>query len=91
MRETQVRFLEEGMATHTSILAWRILRQRILLRQSSLVGYSPWGCKELDMTEVTEHSCTKAHVSFHVSFIHAGMLHETMQLGNFAVACSVEN
>ena len=21
--------------------------------QRSLVGYSPWGCKELDMTEVT--------------------------------------
>ena len=21
--------------------------------QSSLVGYSPWGCKELDMTEAT--------------------------------------
>ena len=24
--------------------------------QSNLVGYSPWGHKELDMTEVTEHS-----------------------------------
>ena len=23
----------------------------------SLVGYSPWGCKELDTTEVTEHAC----------------------------------
>ena len=23
----------------------------------SLVGYSPWGCKELDTTEVTEHTC----------------------------------
>ena len=23
--------------------------------QRSLVGYSPWGCKELDMTEATEH------------------------------------
>ena len=33
------------MATHSSILAWRIPRAR------SLVGYSPWGCKELDMTE----------------------------------------
>ena len=37
--------LEESMATHSSILAWRILMPR------SLVGYSPWGCKELDMTE----------------------------------------
>ena len=25
--------------------------------QRRLVGYSPWGCKELDMTEVTEHAC----------------------------------
>ena len=31
---------EEGMATHSSILAWRIPWQR------SLVGYSPWCCKE---------------------------------------------
>ena len=33
--------LEEGMATHSSILA------------CSLTGYGPWGCEELDMTEVT--------------------------------------
>ena len=26
--------------------------------QSSLVGYSPWGCKELDTTEATQHTCT---------------------------------
>ena len=38
--------LEEEMATHSSILAWRIHGQR------SLVGYSPWGHKESDMTEV---------------------------------------
>ena len=37
--------LEEGMATHSSILAWRIPGQR------SLVGYSPWGHKESDMTK----------------------------------------
>ena len=36
--------LEEGMATHSSILAWRI-------RQRSLVGYSPQCRKELDATE----------------------------------------
>ena len=39
--------LEEGKATHSSIFAWRIHGQR------GLVGYSPWGCKELDMTEAT--------------------------------------
>ena len=26
--------------------------------QRSIVGYVPWGCKELDMTEATEHTCT---------------------------------
>ena len=33
------------MATHSSTLAWRFHGQR------SLVGYSPWGRKESDMTE----------------------------------------
>ena len=38
--------LEEGRATHPSILAWRMFHG-----QRSLVGYSPWGRKELDMTK----------------------------------------
>ena len=37
--------LEEGMATHSSILPGESHGQR------SLVGYSPWACKESDMTE----------------------------------------
>ena len=37
--------LEKEMATHSSTLAWRIHGQR------SLVGYSPQGHKESDMTE----------------------------------------
>ena len=51
MQELQVRSLgreglqEEGMATHSSILAWRI------------PGTGAWGRKELDMTEVTWHAC----------------------------------
>ena len=51
MLETGVRSLgwedplEKRMATHLSILAWRIPWQR------SLAGYGPWGCKELDVTE----------------------------------------
>ena len=44
--------LEEDTATHCSILAWRIHGQR------SLVGYSPWGCKESDTTKVTSHAGT---------------------------------
>ena len=37
--------LEKGMATHSSILAWRIPWTE------ELVGYSLWGHKELDVTE----------------------------------------
>ena len=38
--------LEKGMATHSSIPAWRIPRTE---EPGGL--YSPWGHKELDMTE----------------------------------------
>ena len=37
--------LEKEMATHSSILAWRIPRR-------SLAGYSPWGNKEEDTTQL---------------------------------------
>ena len=37
--------LEKEMATHFSIVAWKIPGRRIL------AGYSPWGRKESDMTE----------------------------------------
>ena len=36
--------MEEGMVTHSGVLAWRI-------PQRSLAGYSPWSCKESDTTE----------------------------------------
>ena len=39
--------LEEGMATHSRILAWKSHRQR------SLAGYDSQGHKESDTTEVT--------------------------------------
>ena len=41
--------LDKGMATHSSILS------REFHAQMSLVGYSPWGCKESDMTEWLTH------------------------------------
>ena len=50
MQEMQGRYLdqkdplEKEMATHSNIFAWEIYGQR------SLVGYSPWGHKESDMT-----------------------------------------
>ena len=37
--------LEEGMATHSRILAWRILMDR------GAGGLHSWGDKELDMSE----------------------------------------
>ena len=55
--------LEKEMAPHSSILAWKILGQR------SLVGYSPWGCKEWDTTERLHfHSLSweeSSYLSFH--------------------------
>ena len=41
--------MEKEMATHSSILPGESCGQR------SLVGYSPWGHKESDMTERTAH------------------------------------
>ena len=37
--------LEKRMATHSSILAWRISWTEYL------AGYSPWDCKKLDTSE----------------------------------------
>ena len=49
---------KKEMATHSRILAWKIPWQR------SLVGYSPWGCKELDTTEYTHtHTHTQTYRS----------------------------
>ena len=51
MQETSVRSLdwedplEKGMATHSSIFAWRIQQTE------ELVSYGPWGHKDLDKTE----------------------------------------
>ena len=45
--------LERSMATHSSgFLPGESHEQR------SLVGYSPWGHRELDMTEAMEQVCT---------------------------------
>ena len=37
--------LKKGMATHSSIFAWRIPWTE------KLTGYGPWGCKDLETTE----------------------------------------
>ena len=42
--------LEEGMGTHSLLGEYH--------GQRSLVGYSPWGCKEVDTTKLTLHVLT---------------------------------
>ena len=68
MQETQVHPLsqedplEKEMATHSSILAWRISGQK------SLEGYSPQGRRESDITEQVKPSTesTGCLVPFHI-------------------------
>ena len=61
MQETQVRSLGrqdpliKEMTTYSSVLAWEIP-----WTERNLVGYSPWGRKELDTTErVRAHTHTR--------------------------------
>ena len=46
--------LEEGMATHSSILAWRFPKAR-----GACWAYISWGCKELDTTLWLSTFCIK--------------------------------
>ena len=61
MQETQVQSLgwedplEEGMATHSSMLAWRTHGQRIL------AGCSPQGCTESDTTKMIKKQQQRAN------------------------------
>ena len=63
-RDTQVRSLgwedpqEEGVATHSSILAWSIPRTEETGRLQSMGSQS-------DMTEMTRHSCRLGSLGFH--------------------------
>ena len=68
MWETQVRSLgwegplEEGMATHSNILAWRIPWTEELL------GYRSWGHKDWDSSEVSQHACMQSPM-YIISFL----------------------
>ena len=54
--------LEEGMATHSGILAWRIPRDRGVWQTTG-----PWGHKELDTTErLSIAHCP--HSNFHLFY-----------------------
>ena len=56
------RSLEKGIATHSSILAWRIPWKK------SQADYCPWSHKELDMTDWLTHTHSGIHQWFSVSF-----------------------
>ena len=43
--------LEKGMATHSSILAWKIPEEILMGRGARGAIYSPWGHKASDTTE----------------------------------------
>ena len=62
-QETQVRSLgqEDSLekATNSKLLPGEFHGQR------SLAGYSPWGCKELGMTEQLTHTHTHTHIYIH--------------------------
>ena len=49
----KIHFLEEDMATHSNILAWRIPWAE------EPVGYSLWGHKELGMAKATKYTAHK--------------------------------
>ena len=51
--------LEKGMATHSSILSWRIP-----WTEEPGGAQSIGGCKELDLTEVTEHTGAQFSTSY---------------------------
>ena len=63
--------LEEEMATHSSIHAWKI-------PQRSLVGYSPWGRKESDMTDV-DLACIHVYIRKYSPFSKEIILDESSQ------------
>ena len=52
--------LEEGMSTHSSVLAWRIPWTK--------EGHSSQDSKESDTTEATDHACT------HIIYIRAYLI-----------------
>ena len=73
--------LEREMATHSSILAWRIPWKED-------PQASPWGCKESDMTEQitlfsvisASDSCVICAILFGCFYIHVSISHKHMNI-----------
>ena len=61
--------LEEEMAIHSSILAWKIPWTEEAGQGLRGSGYITWGLKELDTTLVTEHALRITNKSEHVVYM----------------------
>ena len=66
--------LDKEMATHSSTLVWKIPWTE------SVVGYSPWGCKESDMSE-RPHFCMMIDDLCHWAVLHVSIW-KFLHLGN---------
>ena len=61
------------MATHSSVLAWKIPWTE------QLVGYSPWGCKELDLTKLFNS------ISFLNNYTHSPVTATLLHIFNYVI------
>ena len=71
--------LEKEMATHSSVLAWRIPGR------GSLVGCRVWGCTELDTSEVTQQ-CPYQSLLCHIDAAYDCSMY--YQLSNLFCLCT---
>ena len=59
MQETRVQSLSQNHPWRREWLPSPVFLPGESRGQRSLTGYSPWGCKESDTTEATEHTHTR--------------------------------
>ena len=67
--------LEEGMAMHSSFLAWRIP-----CTERNLMGYSSWGRKELYMTEQLNNKVFSARAVKLLLLFSRSVMSDSLQL-----------
>ena len=76
--------LQKEMATHSSILAWKSCGQ------SSLEGYSPWGCKESYTTGHLSTLDVKQIRSLFLSILGLSVLPFNRWLSNNSSVCCIK-
>ena len=70
---------QKEMATHSSTLAWKFHGQR------SLVGYSPWGCKESHTTAWLHKCLIEANLAFAASTKESNVYVSALFLQNMVI------